>query len=114
MSLFIRTLQEVNNGHAMKDLDEAMQTLVEKVRETTAGGEISLKIRIKPAKSDAGMVEVKSDMSVKLPKFVRQPSLFYTTDDNNLERNDPRQKLMDLRVVESQETQPAPRRVVNS
>jgi hypothetical protein len=114
MSLLIKTLQEVNNGNAMRELDDAMQSLVEKVRETKAGGEIQLRIKIKPAKSDAEMVEVKSDMSLKLPKFVRQPSLFYTTEDNNLERNDPRQKLMDLRVVESPETQTAPRRVANA
>ena len=53
-----------------------------------------LSIKIKPV-GKAGQVELDSDLKVKKPKPVRGKTLMFATPDNNLQREDPRQRTLD-------------------
>ena len=62
--------------------------------ETGKTGEIVLHIKIKPV-GKGGQVELDSDVKVRKPKPVRGKTLMFATPDNNLQREDPRQRTLD-------------------
>jgi len=50
--------------------------------------ELTLKIKLKP---DGRHVFITEEIKARLPEFPREQTILFPTDDNNLQRSDPRQ-----------------------
>jgi hypothetical protein len=97
---FEKTLREVRAGMAMSELSEGLANLVQAVRASGKGGKLVLELKIKPAsKGETVCVFIEDEITVKAPKPEKASSIFFTTEDNLLQRQDPRQMVMELREV---------------
>lgn len=98
---FIDTLRDQRGGACHDELSVKLNDLVAAVRETGKTGELILKLKVAPAGSGKVMVvEVSDEIIVKLPQLPKPSTLFFPTEDNNLQRTDPRQKSFGLDVVD--------------
>ena len=68
---------------------------------TGKSGSITLTIKVAPASKNAtDVLMVESQVKTKLPEPERGMTIFYATEDNRLVRNDPKQQMLPLRVVD--------------
>lgn len=96
---FQNTLQNIEGGRLAADLDEKLRQLVGVVKERGKTGTISLTVKIKPLDHDAESVSVVASVKVTEPAKAERASIFFTTEDNRLVRDNPAQKEMDLQPV---------------
>jgi flagellar hook assembly protein FlgD len=95
------TLLQMNNGATVTEMAEALKKAVATVRQTGKSATITLTLKISPAtKNVTDVVTVESSVKTKLPEPERGVTIFYTTDENDLVRNDPKQQTLPLRVVD--------------
>lgn len=94
-------LQDLRDGRVHADLSQQLEELLAKVKETGKGGELALKIKIKPATrgGDVDKVTISDLITLTLPKPERGEDFFWLTDDNDLTRNHPKQASLELRDV---------------
>jgi len=92
-------IQELRDGRAHSELSGQLAELIGKVRETGKGGELTLKIKVKPASrgGDVDKVTVSDQISITLPKPEKGEDFFWLTSENDLSRNHPRQQSLELR-----------------
>ena len=99
--MFNETIVQINNGATLAELGEALQQVVAAVRQTGKTGSITLTLKITPAsKRTTEVLMIESQVRAKLPEPERGMTVFYATEDNRLVRNDPKQQMLPLRVVE--------------
>lgn len=97
---FEKTVREMRSGVSADELSEHLATLVEAVRRTGKGGVLTYKLKVKPAShGDVKVVMLNDEITLKLPQSERPSSVFFTTDENGLQRSDPNQQEMELRTV---------------
>lgn len=99
MSAFVKFLSEQRGGVLHDDLNDKLRELIAAVAAEGKGGKIVLTIGIKPAEKSDGAVFVTDDVKVTIPAPKKSSSIFYTSPENNLVRDDPRQTKMELREV---------------
>lgn len=97
--LFASTLASMDYGVTAEEISGALAELVQAVRDTGKQGFVSLKLAVKPESINAGQVSITPDITVKAPQIPRDKSLMFMTPDNNLVREDPRQKRLELESV---------------
>lgn len=112
-----------------EEATEALNDLVHATTETGKTGELVLKIKMKPIGGKAGQMELDTEVKTKLPSPTRGKTILFTTPDNNLSRQDPRQQSLEgvrdvaqestaqqeaLRQPEQAAAGAAPLRVVNA
>lgn len=108
---YTRTIAQLNAGGSVDELSQHLAALVKAVKATGRGGKITHVITVAPAsRGDIVAVKLTDDIKVAMPKAPRPESIFFSTEDGTLQRNDPRQSEMELRVAETPATQ-APREV---
>ena len=92
-------LQDLRDGRAHTELSTQLAELLAKVKETGKGGELSLKIKVKPATrgGDVDKVTISDAITITLPKPERGEDFFWLTDDCDLTRNHPKQASLELR-----------------
>jgi len=92
-------LQELRDGRTHAELSDQLANLLEKVKETGKGGEITLKLKVRPAGrgADVDKIVIGDSVSIKLPNPERGEDFFWLTDENALSRNHPRQGNLELR-----------------
>ena len=89
----VATLREVRKGMLLHELSTAIESLTQAVREHKKKGSIVVKLEMGPVNPGEGsLVQIQDDVTVKLPRASRSKTLFFTTRDNTLARNDPRQR----------------------
>lgn len=89
---FLETLKEIRRGAVVDDLTQELRDLVAAVRATGSAGELTLTIKVRPAaKGDVNTLMIHDAVKVKLPKGEKGTTILFATDDNVLQRNDPRQ-----------------------
>lgn len=104
--MFGDTLIALNKGATVAELNEKLAEVVAAVRATAKSGAISITLKITPAsRGNAEMVFIEPDVKVKIPSEPKGSTIFFTTDDNRLTRNDERQsdlpfEVTDVRVIE--------------
>ncbi|HZT29220.1 MAG TPA: hypothetical protein VFA33_05020 [Bryobacteraceae bacterium] len=99
--MFPQTVFEIDKGVTVAELGEALRNLTAAVREVGKSGTLTLTIKVAPASKGAtDVVTVQSQVKTKLPEPDRRVAIFYVTDDNRLVRNDPKQEMLPLRVVD--------------
>jgi hypothetical protein len=98
---FLAALQQQRRGACMSDLSDALRTLTAAVQSTGRAGELTLKLKVRPASKGAGnAVVVEDDIRLKDPKTEQPGSIFFADADGNLMREDPRQLNMTLQTVD--------------
>lgn len=81
------------DGDLVYELGKKVTEVIAAVRETALAGTVTLKLTIVPAtRGDASKVLVRDEVDGKIPKPERSPSLFYTTEQGGLSRENPRQR----------------------
>lgn len=95
---FYDFLREHRNGVTHDELADALNELVTAVNEEGKAGTLTFTVNIKPMGKSDGL-EVSADIKVKPPKKTAGVSIFFSTPDNNLVRQDPRQQSMELREI---------------
>lgn len=94
---FIDTFREIEAGGLLDELTDVQHELIDAIRLTGKGGELTIKLAYKP--DGQGQMTIKADVKSKEPALSRGTSLFFLTPEGNLTRRDPRQQEMELRGV---------------
>ena len=94
---FIDTLREIEAGGLLDELSETQHSLIDAIRLTGKGGELTIKLAYKP--DGNGQMTIKADVKAKEPALSRGTSLFFLTPEGNLTRRDPRQQDLPFRTV---------------
>lgn len=95
---FAVILQDLRDGRVHAELSQQFGELVNKVQETGKAGELTLKIKVKPAtRGNVDKIMIADAVTVSMPKPERGEDVFWLTDDNDLSRNHPRQGNLELR-----------------
>ena len=112
---YTRTIAQINAGSSADELSRHLSDLVKAVKGTGKGGTITYTLKVTPAsRGDVVAVKLTDDIKVQMPKLARPESIFFSTEDGLLQRNDPRQGEMPLRVAEGSEDQEPARQAVNA
>ena len=99
--MFQETILQIQNGATLAELSEELRKVVAAVRETGKAGALTLTLKVVPASRGAtDVLMIESQVKAKLPERERGRTVFYATDDNQLVRNDPKQQMLPLRVVD--------------
>ncbi|MDY7537654.1 hypothetical protein QN372_00695 [Undibacterium sp. RTI2.1] len=96
---FAVVLQDLRDGRVHAEFTKLFGELVAQVKETGKGGEISLKLKIKPATrgADVDKITIADVITITQPKPERGEDIYWLTDDGDLSRNHPRQGNLELR-----------------
>jgi len=98
---FSDTLRELRRGDVLQELSVELNKVVEAVRRTQKDGSVTLTLKVGLAsKSSDNAIMLTDIISSKLPR-ADSVSLFYATNDNNLQKNDPNQGSLEFSVVPS-------------
>lgn len=94
-------IQDLRDGRAHADLSAKLAELLAAVKTTGKAGSLTFKLKVKPANKGAEVdkVCVIDDISTTLPVLEHGDDFFYLTEENELSRNHPRQRSLDLREV---------------
>lgn len=98
---FETVLRTQRKGAMLTELSEQLQAAALAVREHGKPATVTLTLNLVPANNDASALNVRDDIKSKLPEKTKSPSLFFTTDDGRLVREDPNQTEMKLTVEAS-------------
>lgn len=92
---FTEVLAELNNGSTESEMGEALRNVAAAVKLTQKAGSVTLTIEVRPTEKSNGEIVFLSDkIKTNVPEFPRASKIFYINDDNNLVREDPRQRKM--------------------
>lgn len=97
---FADTVTALRFGTLADELTKQLQELTSKCADSGRSGSLTLTIALKPGKG--GQMEVFDDLKVKLPKEERGSSIMFATPDGNLQREDPRQRSLELKSVDKE------------
>lgn len=90
-------LRDLTGGQTYDELNAALAEVVGAVVRTRKAGEISIKLKIK-ANGETSVMIV-DEIKTKVPQEARGETLFFTTSNGDLIRDDPRQSKLPLREV---------------
>jgi hypothetical protein len=96
---FIDFLAETRQGMALALTSDALRDLVMAIDATDKGGELIVKVKIKPSKADENAREVDIDVSTKLPRRRIPPGIVFSDGKGRLSRANPRQLEMRMEGV---------------
>ena len=99
--MFPETILQMHNGATVAELSDALEKVVAAVRAAGKSGAITLTVKVSPASKGAtDVLMVESQVKTRLPEPDRGMTVFFATEDNRLVRNDPKQQMLPLRVVD--------------
>lgn len=87
---FAMTLMRQGNGATNSEASVMLRDLAQRVRDTGKAGTITLQLRIAPIKNTT-QVAISDKLSVKAPEYDRPTTIYYTTEDGEITRDDPDQ-----------------------
>jgi hypothetical protein len=97
--LFSYALNQMRNGKSQEEASEKLNELINACRETGTKGKITLEIEVRPDKGDSGQYFLRPTIKIKKPAFAVSDTIFWGTPEGNLQRTDPAQGNLDLKVV---------------
>ena len=108
---YLRTVAQFDKGTSTNDASLKLAELIKTVRATGRGGKLTFELTVAPAsRGSINTLKLVGEVKVKLPKLPAPECIMFATDDNTLQKSDPNQTEMPLRVAEAPEM-PAPREV---
>lgn len=96
---FAAWLQEQRNGALHAELTEQLTELVKSCTEHGKKGSLTLTVTVKPS-DDGYHLFVTDDTKATLPRGERPSALYFSDEDGNLSRRDPRQQELPLRKID--------------
>lgn len=96
---FESVLRNQRKGNMAAELSEKLQQLTKAVMSIGKPGKITLVLSVDPNSGDGSCVSVEDKIELKLPQATKPKSIFYTTEEGQLVRDNPEQKTLDLKVV---------------
>lgn len=97
---FISFLTELENGHFLRRINEALPEIVAALHDFEGKAVPKGKLTITLDLSLQGdVIDVMPDLGVKVPKPPRNRTIFWATPENNLTRVDPRQGELPMRDI---------------
>lgn len=98
------TLRELEGGQVVRDLTAQMQDVVNAAIETRKAGTVTLTLKVSP--TGRGNVTIDANIASKVPEHDRPSTIFFTTPDGQLVRDDPNQPKLPLRSVDRDDGPP--------
>jgi hypothetical protein len=102
--LFSYALNQMRNGKAQEEASEKLNELINACRDTGTKGKITLEIEVRPDKGDSGQYFLRPTVKIKKPVFAVSDTIFWGTPEGNLQRTDPAQGDLDLKIVPDRPT----------
>lgn len=97
-------MKDIRAGDFVFEASQELEKVIAGVRETTKAGKLVITLRIEPlSKGDVSTVRVIDDIDAKIPKPDKKNSIFFTSEDNRLLRDDPRQMKMKFQEFEGKD-----------
>ncbi|SRR5258707_6634401 len=97
MSQLTKILSEISKGKVLAEADERFGQLIAAIREHGGAGTLQLNLKIRSISGET--VQVEGASLVKLPPIIQPPSIFFTTEENTLSRNNPDQAELNFRAI---------------
>ena len=99
--LFNHTLNQLLYGATSEELSEKLSECVDAARNTGKQAKLTVTLTVKPIGRDTGQYEIRDKVTAVIPELDRGMTLMFGTPEGNLEREDPRQKNLELKSVET-------------
>lgn len=99
MADFVNTLMEMRQGNTAVDCTNKFSELIAAIMDTGKKGVLTLKLTVSPGRMAHGVVkdvEITHSCVIAKPEFDSGTSIFFTTEDGELVRNDPGQMPLEL------------------
>ena len=97
----LNTLREIRQGKLLNEAADELAILVRAIKDTKKGGSLIITIKVEPLKGDTERVLISGKATTKLPVKEKKSEFMYTTDDDNLSANNPRQPELALHAVKT-------------
>lgn len=97
------TLKNIRSGELLDEAAEKFNDLIYAIQQTKKGGDLTIKLRVDPLKSDTDKVLIRGTATTKKPEPEVSADFFYTTDDSNVQTRNPRQQDLNLRDAAQEE-----------
>ncbi|BBK30274.1 hypothetical protein EDC65_2280 [Stella humosa] len=100
---FAQFIGTAEDGELHQDLSDQLVEIVAALENHVRdrGGKPSATLALTIGfKLDNGLLEVRAEYKIKLPKSERAKSVFWTTPENHLSRRNPRQQELPLRSID--------------
>lgn len=100
---FVDTLIALKGGAVIHEFGDRLRSLIAAVRDTERGGSLTMTIKVAPATSgSAEVVTVEAELKEKIPRPSLGKTIFFTTPENLLVRQDPRQLALNIERASAQ------------
>lgn len=87
---FALTIMRQGQGATNAEATALLKDLIQRVRDTGKSGQITLTLRVAPIKNTTQVI-VTDKLAAKLPEYDRPTSLYFTTPDGEILRDNPDQ-----------------------
>lgn len=84
-------LREVRQGRAVVLASQLLADVVQAVDDTGKPGEVTIKIKVKPEKGGGTQKTIAVEVKAKKPEQDIPEAVFFSDDDGDLHRSDPKQ-----------------------
>lgn len=104
MRLITDILREIRKGRPVEEATMALADVVRAVDETGKDGSVTITLKIKAAKHGGPEKTLICEVKAKKPIAEIAPAVFFSDQDGDLHRVDPRQEEMELKEASSAST----------
>lgn len=94
MTLFTDVLRQFRNGRLVDEATRQFNELVRAVDDTGKTGSLTLTVTIKPEKGGGNQKALIAQVKTKTPQSELPEAVFFSDEDGNLHRDDPKQQEM--------------------
>lgn len=94
MRLITDILRDIRRGAAVEEATNALADVVRAVDETGKDGSVTITLKVKPAKHGGPEKTLVAEVKAKKPIAEIAPAVFFSDDQGDLHRVDPRQEEM--------------------
>jgi hypothetical protein len=98
---FDSLMRNQRNGEFQNEVSRAVMEAVEAVKAHRKPATVKITLRLEPANVDVSAMSITDEVDVKLPKPEKENSLFFTTDENLLVTDNPKQRKLEFDVVQT-------------
>ena len=104
MKLITDILREIRKGRPVEEATQALADVVRAVDETGRAGTVTIKLTVAASKHGGPEKIIKCDVSAKKPIAEIAPAVFFSDQEGDLHRYDPRQEEMELREATAKQS----------
>ncbi len=99
MRLITDVLRDIRRGRAVDQATQQLAHVVQAVDETGCAGEVTITIKVKPAKEGGSEKTLQCIVKSKIPQAPIPEAVFFSDSNGDLHRTDPAQSEMELKEV---------------